>query len=70
MKAIIQIDVPHWQIGQPVTIYFPDTMMKTGVCEAVKQWQPYHYAIPLTEGEIPMDKGGFRHIDGEGEHNV
>lgn len=26
MKAIIQIDVPDWQIGQEVSIYFPDTM--------------------------------------------
>lgn len=27
-----------------------------------KRWEPYHFAIPLTEGEIPMDKGGFRHV--------
>ena len=33
-KAIIKLDVPDWQIGQDVTVYFPDTMMKKGECEA------------------------------------
>lgn len=33
MKAIIRLDVPDYQIGQPVTVYFKDTMRKTGVCE-------------------------------------
>ena len=28
----------------------------------MKRWTPYHFAIPLTEGEIPMDKGGFRTV--------
>ena len=27
---------------------------------AKKRWQPYHFVVPLTEGEVPMDKGGFR----------
>lgn len=26
MKAIIKVDVPEWQTGQEVSIYFPDTM--------------------------------------------
>lgn len=34
MKAVIKLDVPDWQIGQEVTVHFPDTMCKTGVCEA------------------------------------
>jgi len=34
MKAIIQIDVPEYQIGQPVTVYFKDTMKKDGYCQA------------------------------------
>ena len=34
MKAVIRLDVPDWQIGQPVTVYFKDTMQKNGVCEA------------------------------------
>lgn len=36
MKAVIELDVPEWQIGQPVTIYFPDTMRKRGTCEPLK----------------------------------
>ena len=34
MKAVIKLDVPDWQIGQEVSIYFPDTMMQKGICEA------------------------------------
>lgn len=34
MKAVIKLDVPDFQIDQPVTVYFKDTMQKTGVCEA------------------------------------
>ena len=26
MKAIIAVDVPDWQIGEEVLLYFPDTM--------------------------------------------
>ena len=33
MRAAIRLDVPDWQIGQPVTVYFKDTMMKHGICE-------------------------------------
>ena len=45
MKAIIELDVPDWQIGQEVSIYFPDTMnikatvqedkRKTGIQEKI-----------------------------------
>ena len=35
MKALIELDVPEWQIGQEVAVYFPDTMRKRGKCEAV-----------------------------------
>lgn len=34
MKAIIRLDVPDFQIGEDVTVFFRDTMMKHGVCEA------------------------------------
>jgi hypothetical protein len=37
MKAVIYLDVPEWQIGQDVTIYFPDTMLKHGKCELLKE---------------------------------
>lgn len=33
VEGIIKLDVPEFQIGQPVTVYFKDTMMKRGVCE-------------------------------------
>ena len=33
MKAVINLDVPDYQIGQPVTVYFKDTMVKHGICE-------------------------------------
>ena len=40
MKAIIELDVPEWQIGQQVEVFFPDTMMKKGVCELLKEKEP------------------------------
>ena len=33
MKAIIKVDVPEFQIGQEVTVYYRDTMCIKGVCE-------------------------------------
>ena len=33
MKTVIRLDVPEFQIGQPVTVFFKDTMEKHGVCE-------------------------------------
>lgn len=36
MKAIIEIDVPDWQIGEEVTVLFPDTMTIRAVCERKK----------------------------------
>ena len=32
MKAIIELDVPGFQIGQEVTVFFKDTMQERGVC--------------------------------------
>lgn len=37
MKAVIELDVPEWQIGQEVTVYFPDSMLKKGKCELLKE---------------------------------
>lgn len=37
MKAIIILDgIPDWQIGQEVSIYFPDTMSVKGIVEEVE----------------------------------
>lgn len=33
MKAIIKLDVPDWQIGKKVSVYFPDTMVLNSICE-------------------------------------
>lgn len=40
VKGIIRLEVPDWQIGQPVTVYFKDTMMKKGVCELDSSEEP------------------------------
>ena len=34
MKAIVEIDVPEWQIGRDVSVYFPDTMVAHGTCNS------------------------------------
>lgn len=33
MKAVIEVDVPEYQIGQEVSVYFKDTMCIKGVCQ-------------------------------------
>lgn len=40
MKAIVLLDVPDYQIGQPVSIYFKDTMVKHGICEKAPEPVP------------------------------
>lgn len=37
MKAIINIDVPDWQIGKMVQIFFPDSMQTYGTCVLLKE---------------------------------
>lgn len=44
MKAIIELDVPEFQIDQTVTIYFPDSMQKHGKCIAAE-------TTPVKDGE-------------------
>lgn len=56
MKAIIQLDVPDWQIGQNVTVYFPDTMVKHAKCELLKeqedvQWINVKDKLPEKDGQ-------------------
>ena len=31
--AVIKLNVPEYQIGEPVTVYFKDTMQKFGICD-------------------------------------
>lgn len=33
MKAVVYLDVPEYQIGSPVKVYFKDTLVKKGMCE-------------------------------------
>jgi len=33
MKAVIEVDVPEYQIGQEVSVYFKDTMCAKSVCK-------------------------------------
>ena len=33
VSAVIRLEVPDFQIGSPVTVYFKDTMKKNGVCD-------------------------------------
>jgi uncharacterized CHY-type Zn-finger protein len=33
INAVIKLEVPDYQIGQPVTIYFKDTMRKFAICD-------------------------------------
>lgn len=46
MKAIIQIDVPNYQIGQEVSIYFKDTMMIKGIVQEPKTG---HWVMPVQD---------------------
>ena len=41
MKAIIEVEVPEWQIGQKVSVFFPDSMVTHSVCmkkQDSKEW--------------------------------
>lgn len=50
MKAIIILDdVPDWQTGEEVTVFFPDTMCKRGKCIAVLDDEGYRDAKRIFE---------------------
>ena len=36
MKAVIRLDVPEYQIGKEVSVFFQDTMVKKALCEQVE----------------------------------
>lgn len=38
-KAIIELEVPEWQIGQEVSIYFKDTMHVRAVCREADEYE-------------------------------
>ena len=58
MKAIIEVDVPDYQIGQEASIYFKDTMMIKGIVQEPKTG---HWITTRTwrhDGEPYCDKCG------------
>lgn len=40
VKAVVRLEVPSWQIGQEVSLYFPDSMTAKAVCESDKGYVP------------------------------
>lgn len=42
MKAVIKLDVPEWQIGEEVQVFFPDSMCKKGKCELQAEPATWH----------------------------
>lgn len=59
MKAIIEVDVPKFQIGQEVSIYFKDTMMIKGV---VQEPTEKPMAVDEMEREYEKSKALFNKI--------
>ena len=56
MKTAIYLDVPEWQIGQEVSVYFPDSMQKKGKCEPLKE-QDERYTWVKPEDRMPDTDG-------------
>ena len=66
MKAQIILDVPEWQIGQDVSIFFPDTMVKHCKCELPKEQEAteWEHLWDAPDGTYKgrCKKCGFVHI--------
>ena len=58
VKAVIYIDVPEWQIGEDVTVYFPDTMMKVCKCELLKEQEAVEPITTITYNGFRYDYCG------------
>lgn len=66
MKAVINVDVPEWQIGQDVSIYFPDSMLKHGKCllkeeEEIMSWTNVKDELPNENGLYLVIYKAFEH---------
>ena len=59
MKAIIRLDVPEWQIGQEVKVYFPDTMCVKGICK--DEERPKGKWINGLNGTFECSRCGIKH---------
>ena len=53
MKAIIEVDVPEYQIGREVSIYFKDTMMIMGVVQEPKKGHWIDGCCSICGSDIP-----------------
>lgn len=38
-KAVIELEVPEWQIGQEASIYFKDTMYVRAMCREADEYE-------------------------------
>lgn len=62
MKAVIEVDVPEYQIGQEVSVYFKDTMCVKSVC---KKKQTRKKKTPVSSS----DSGAWDfHYSGHGDY--
>ena len=53
MKAVIDIgDVPEFQIGEIVLVYFPDSMVKSGECKPASGWISVKDRMPVETHSI------------------
>lgn len=53
MRAIIEVEVPDYQIGQEVNIYFKDTMMIKGIVKEPKWDRLYGWLNDMRYGIAP-----------------
>lgn len=51
-KAVIRLDVPDWQIGSEVSVYFKDTMLKKGTCERYEDEHRHGNWEPIWSGNV------------------
>lgn len=51
MKAIIKLDVPEFEIGQIVRVYFTDSAVMCGMCEPASRWVSVKDRLPDRDGQ-------------------
>lgn len=56
MKAVIEVDVPEYQIGQEVSVYFKDTMCIKGVCQEDDTIEKFEKIKEEMQGLIDFEK--------------
>lgn len=51
-KAIIELEVPWWQIGEEVSVHFPDTMWAKGKCKRRKTYSHIAKGLQTIEDNL------------------